>query len=279
MQTTSDRRARTRLRAGTAISVSLILSFLAVGAVGVNSAQAATATTSNVKLSGTTWLIYWHWKNDQKKGPCTETFKNNGTFTDCDGYNGTWAKTGSKLTLKYSSCSETWTGTYHRSDKKFGGTMSSSSCDESGIFYMERETDGIAAVSYSGSATGNGSPPTVTVTGTSLGSEPNGVTASCGDTGEDFPGGNFYMDDDFGDWNAGAPGNCMGLVVQTFTRTEVAFSFGDYYDTAPYHHVLNAGDRLTIDVNGTMAIAYVTYPGAGTDPSEGPSYGSGPVSG
>lgn len=273
MQRQDSRRVRPRLHFGVAAILSLFVTIFALGVSAVASASPVNASgrhaTPAVNLSGSEWLIYWHWKNDQKKGPCAENFHRNGAFIDCDGTSGTWSQSGDQVTIHYPSCNETWTATYDKPLQKFLGSMQSPSCNESGAFYLDK-TANITAVTFAGAPTGLGSPPTVTVEGSGFGSEPASEPSPCGGTGMDFPSDDFYMSDKLAGWNAGAPGNCTGLVVQTYSGSEVAFSFGSNYDAAPDYDILNGGDKLDLDINGQTIIALVTYPSAGTDPSKGP---------
>jgi hypothetical protein len=127
--------------------------------------------------------------------------------------------------------------------------------------YVRGKDPDIVSVAFSGST----AQPTVVVTGRHFGLAPVGLddgVNSCGvfSADGDTYGEGFYFAD-VGHFVAGqgAPpnGSCVGLVLQSWTPTQIVFGFGDAYQpTGPWH--LSAGDsyqlRLdTIEAEGTVS--------------------------
>jgi hypothetical protein len=116
----------------------------------------------------------------------------------------------------------------------------------------------ITAVTWSGSH----SSPTVTITGTSLGSLPKSIAvdqlSNCpgADPGAavDFAS-KIAIYDDHNTWTAGesqsltpgTTGSCLGLNVTTWKSNEIVFTFGDAFPEV----VLNNGDNFAIEVNAS----------------------------
>lgn len=119
--------------------------------------------------------------------------------------------------------------------------------------------------------TGTEANPTVTVTGTNLGSEPAGVAAGCSGTGDDFTG--VLFEDVTSGWNAGSPGNCIGLVVTSWTNTQIVFGFGSVLTDGSFS--MANGDQFQLNLfgataNGTAGFpqgADVVFTGTATDPT------------
>jgi hypothetical protein len=104
----------------------------------------------------------------------------------------------------------------------------------------------VTSLTFSGSS----ADPTMTVTGTDLGSyPPPGAPESCqaGDTGEVFGSSGLWFDDATAGWTAGQSGDCIGLLVTSWSSTQVVFTFGNEYDGYP---PVNAGDQYTLEVQG-----------------------------
>jgi hypothetical protein len=98
---------------------------------------------------------------------------------------------------------------------------------------------------------GNPSNPTVTVTGAGLGTladlgsptNPGG-----GGTGSDYANNNLYFSDTTGSWQAGQSGNYVGLIISSYTNTQITFTFGNQYSV--FGPVLD-GDNYTMSLLGT----------------------------
>jgi len=110
----------------------------------------------------------------------------------------------------------------------------------------------INAVSFTGSP----SDPTVTITGSNLGTEPSGSPAGCGTTGDNFPGTSLTFNDTTGGWGAGTGGDCIGLLVSSYTISQVVYQFGSGYNT---FGTANSGDAYNLTVQGTTYSGTVTY--------------------
>jgi len=105
--------------------------------------------------------------------------------------------------------------------------------------------------------TGSSANPTVTISGTNLGSEPSGSPAGCSTTGDNFPGTSLTFNDTSGAWGAGTGGDCIGLLVSSYTATEIVYQFGSGYNT---YGTANSGDsfNLTVQTGGTYS-GTITY--------------------
>ena len=91
-----------------------------------------------------------------------------------------------------------------------------------------RPPAGITSVSFTGSP----SDPTVTIAGSNLGdTAPTGSAVNCfgGDTGETFGSTGLWISDANAGWTAGQDGDCIGLVLQTWSSTQIVFQFGNGY--------------------------------------------------
>jgi hypothetical protein len=109
----------------------------------------------------------------------------------------------------------------------------------------------VTGVSFSGSG-GVKTPPTVIVSGSGFGSQaPKGTpdtTTPCGaiaNNGDTY-GGHLYFVDNTQNWQAGylskTNHNCIGLVVRSWSDTQVVLTFGSYY--GPTQLVVNNGDNF-----------------------------------
>ena len=103
--------------------------------------------------------------------------------------------------------------------------------------------------------TGSAQSPTVTVNGLRFGTEPAGTPAGCNDSGQDY-GSGFYLQDVTAGWTAGQDGDCVGLVVSSYTATQVVYTFGSNYSN---YGLLNAGDSYTLAVAGATFSGTVSY--------------------
>ncbi len=104
--------------------------------------------------------------------------------------------------------------------------------------------------------TGTAADPTVTITGSNLGTEPPGSPAGCGTTGDNFPGSSLTFNDTTGGWGAGTGGDCIGLVVSSFSRSQIVYQFGSGYNT---YGTANSGDAFNVTVQGATYSGTVTY--------------------
>jgi Subtilase family len=110
---------------------------------------------------------------------------------------------------------------------------------------------GTPAPSITG-VTFSGSPPdpSITVTGSGFGSYPPiGTPETCqsGDTGDDYGSSGLWFDDTTQGWTAGQAGDCIGLVVTSWSSTQVVFGFGSEYGNYP---PIQSGDQIEAGVQG-----------------------------
>jgi hypothetical protein len=108
--------------------------------------------------------------------------------------------------------------------------------------------------------TGTPSSPTVTINGSELGSIPPAnpsTPLNCvpGDTSFDYGTSLMFTDSTRG-WTAGQTGDCIGLVVSTYTSTKIVYQFG-----ADYVHFgqVTAGDAYKLTVWGLTHKGTVAY--------------------
>jgi hypothetical protein len=113
--------------------------------------------------------------------------------------------------------------------------------------------------------TGSAAAPTLTITGTGLGTKANlgPPTNPCGPNpaGNGFNyAANFYLGDTTNGMEAGrSKPNCdyTGLTISTYTNTKIVFTFGSTY---PTFGSLTSGDAYRITLLGTSFNGTVTYP-------------------
>ena len=104
----------------------------------------------------------------------------------------------------------------------------------------------ISGVTVSGPA----SSPTVTVSGTNFGAQPPiGTPETCntGDTGSDFGPSGLWFEDVSQGWTAGQAGDCIGLMLDSWTASQVVFGFGNQYANYP---AIASGDSVAVEVQG-----------------------------
>lgn len=124
--------------------------------------------------------------------------------------------------------------------------------------------------------TGSPAKPTVTVTGTGLGSLPAANPSytpeghpACplppkGDQGHDY-GVSFWLADTAHNWSGGRYRpelnelDCIGLISSAFTATSVVFTFGSAYTDYPQNYRLAEGDAFQLVVNGAAFQGSVHY--------------------
>jgi hypothetical protein len=105
--------------------------------------------------------------------------------------------------------------------------------------------------------TGTPSAPTITITGKNLGSAPAGSPAGCGASGQNF-GTALWFNEVTASWSAGTGGDCIGIVLGSYSSTTVSYQFGSFYDTnglAP----LTAGDQFQVTVLGKTFTGTVAF--------------------
>ena len=107
-------------------------------------------------------------------------------------------------------------------------------------------TASMSALYVSGSL----SNPTITIDGTGFGSQPSGVPAGCGATGDDYMLSQFMLWDVQQGWQVGYPGDCIGMVVSSWTSTQVVFQFGSFYSN---YTPMSDGDTLLMGLQGDYA--------------------------
>jgi hypothetical protein len=104
----------------------------------------------------------------------------------------------------------------------------------------------ITGVSFSGPVSG----PSITVTGTGFGNAPPiGTPETCqaGDTGDTYGSSGLWFGDITQGWTAGQAGDCIGLIVTSWTSTQVVFGFGSEYASFPS---IQSGDQAGLSVQG-----------------------------
>ena len=123
-----------------------------------------------------------------------------------------------------------------------------------------------------GVAFGNSSyPPTVTVTGANLGSQPSVYGAQpngayfCGSpSGANYAYQEYGFDDTTVPWRSGQAdpsggtvATCIGITYNSYTPTQVAFTFGNAYGSNGW--VLSAGNSFTVYVAGAQCSGTVSF--------------------
>src|SRR5208282_2067350 len=106
--------------------------------------------------------------------------------------------------------------------------------------------------------------PTVTVTGSNFGSAaPTATPETCqaGDTGNDYGFGGLELQDLTEGWGAGESGDCIGLLLTSWSSTKVAFTFGNEYAN---YGPINAGDQIEVTVQGATDTVPASFTGAPT---------------
>jgi hypothetical protein len=94
----------------------------------------------------------------------------------------------------------------------------------------------------------------LTLSGSGFAPKPPAQGTHCNHTGSDFVDSNFTFSDVSGGWGAGAPGDCIGLVVSKYQNTAVTFTFGNAYGSPS---VLQPGDVVEIVLYGGVCLATV----------------------
>jgi len=100
---------------------------------------------------------------------------------------------------------------------------------------------------------GSSADPTLTITGTNLGAYPpiaTPETCQSGDTGDVFGSSGLWFNDATAGWTAGQSGDCIGLLVTSWSSTQVECTFGNEYSG---YTPINSGDQFTVEVQGASA--------------------------
>jgi hypothetical protein len=159
------------------------------------------------------------------------------------------------------------------------------------IFFSLHSLSANAQVITSTAFYGPSSDPTVIVDGSGFGSAPVGVPVDSGSTGDDFVGGQLTFNNDTQSWQAGSPGNSLGLILSSYTSNQVIFGFGSGLTGNNPSTTLNAGDSYRVSVNGANSngtvnfslspvITSTTFEGPSSDPTvivQGFNFGSEPT--
>jgi hypothetical protein len=108
----------------------------------------------------------------------------------------------------------------------------------------------VTSVFFNGVSGGTTS-PTITVLGSGFGTRPLGHPDTCGPYSGDYYGPNFYFWDDNSDWAAGLSSDCVGIVISSWTPTEIVFTFGSAYGPNA-DWTLRNGDAFAFRVRSFM---------------------------
>ena len=98
--------------------------------------------------------------------------------------------------------------------------------------------------------TGTAANPTVTVSGSNFGSNPpTGTPETCqsGDTGDDYGSAGLILQDTTESWGAGQSGDCIGLLLTSWSNTQVVFTVGNEY---AHYGPIAVGDQIKVTVQG-----------------------------
>ncbi len=108
--------------------------------------------------------------------------------------------------------------------------------------------------------TGTPAEPTVTITGSNFGPKPapepnEPLTCFAGDTSFDY-GTSLYFTETTQNWTAGETGDCIGLIVSTYTETQIVYRFGAGYS---HYGQVTSGDAYTLVVSSAKYSGTVAY--------------------
>ncbi len=114
----------------------------------------------------------------------------------------------------------------------------------------------VSSVTFAGTSAN----PAITIKGTGFGGRPtpNPAGRPCGEpdvatTGYDY-GTKLEVREPTsgGAWQAGYPGDCIGLVISSYSSTRIVLTLGDFYrDPSQSYHQLANGDPFAVKVRGT----------------------------
>jgi hypothetical protein len=108
--------------------------------------------------------------------------------------------------------------------------------------------------------TGTPAEPTVTITGKNFGSKPapepsEPLNCFGGDTSFDY-GASLYFTETTQGWTAGEIGDCIGLVVTSYSETQIVYRFGAGYS---HYGQVTSGDGYAVAVYGRKHSGTVAY--------------------
>lgn len=114
----------------------------------------------------------------------------------------------------------------------------------------------ISAVQF----TGTPAEPTVSISGANFGTKPapepsEPLTCFAGDTSFDY-GTSLYFGDSTQGWTGGEIGDCIGLIVATYTETQIVYRFGAGYS---HYGQLTSGDGYSLVVGSSKHSGTVAY--------------------
>jgi len=123
----------------------------------------------------------------------------------------------------------------------------------------------VSSITFSGTSAN----PTITVNGSGFGKKapvPNPTTRPCGEpdvAGNGFDYGNNVVFWDLNDaalWQAGFPGDCIGLNFVSYSATKIVFTLGDWYrlPDSLFGRPLANGDQFTIAIKGAPLTGLVS---------------------
>ena len=70
---------------------------------------------------------------------------------------------------------------------------------------------------------------------------------AAGDTGDDYGSSGLWFNDATQSWTAGQAGDCIGLIVTSWSSTQVVFALGSEYANYP---PVQSGDQIEVEVQG-----------------------------
>ena len=112
----------------------------------------------------------------------------------------------------------------------------------------------VTSVSFTGVGSGKAFAPTVTITGSNFGNvapPPNPASpTSCGTPSSGFDYGKLlYLNNWTTGWQIGHDGDCIGFVINSWSKTQIKLTFGDFYFD-PQYPGLQSGDQYAMVVKG-----------------------------
>ena len=149
-----------------------------------------------------------------------------------------------------------------------GGTVTTAPSAAGADTYLFQTTATISHVTFSGTPAA----PKVTITGVGFGTKPS-TGPGCLPNNTDYANFDLYVEDVTTGTTSGAPGNCIGLHIVSFSDVKVVATFGSEYK---YYPPLAAGDQFALDVWGatdTGTVAYATPVVTAVKPSSGADVG------
>ena len=130
--------------------------------------------------------------------------------------------------------------------------------------YANKGAVTVSSVTFSGTS----SDPTITINGTGFGAKapkPSPSGRPCGEpdvaaTGYDY-GSKLVVQDTLSpdDWQAGFPGDCIGLVIESYSTTQITLQLGSFYgDPSQTYRQMTTGDTFSVRVKGTALTGTIT---------------------